>query len=95
MYLRYMTQEHEEFSNHITYCFYWKGTVIEVVVISTGGGPRNGEQWGHHKLLRWNLPTNLKAQESEIKADLKEAFVAYKDFGMLSNSSAYTVTFDF
>lgn len=95
MYLRYMTKEHEEFSNHLTFCFYWKGIVIEVVVISTGGGLRNGEQWGHYKLLRWNLPANLIAQEAEIKTDLKEAFVAFKDWGILSTATTYTATFDF
>lgn len=96
MYLRYMTKEREEFSHHITYCFYWKGVVIEVVIaLSEAGGVRNGAQWSRKKLLRWNLPSNLIAQETEIKADLKEAFIAYKDLGMLSNSTTYTITFDF
>jgi hypothetical protein len=96
MYLRYMTKEHEEFSHHITYCFYWKGVVIEVLIeLSEAGGARNGPQWSRKKLLRWNLPANLVAQETEIKADLKEAFIAYKDFGILSTSTTYTVTFDF
>ena len=96
MYLRYMSREHEEFSNHITYCFYWKCTVIEVVIeLSEAGGVRNGAQWSRKKLLRWTLPTKLVAQEAQVKADLKEAFGAYKDFGMLSTSTSYTVTFDF
>jgi hypothetical protein len=95
MYLRYMTKEHEEFSNHLTYCFYWKGVVIEVVVITTGGGVRDGEQWGHYKLLQLKLPANLTTQEAEIKADLKEAFIAFKDWGVFSNSTVFTATFDF
>lgn len=95
MYLRYMTQEHEEFSNYLTFCFYWKGVVIDVVVIATGGGTRNGEQWGHYKLLRWNLAKNFAAQDGEIKADMKEAFIARRDSGVLSNSTVFTATFDF
>lgn len=95
MYLRYMTQEHEEFSNPLTYCFYGKGVVIEVVVVMNGGGIRNGEQWKHYKLLRWDLPANLIPQEAEIKTDLKEAFVVYKDFGVRSNSTVFTASFDF
>jgi hypothetical protein len=36
MYLRYMSNEREDRANHWTFCFYWKGHVLQVEVVVTG-----------------------------------------------------------
>ena len=95
IYLRYVCNEREEFANRHTYAFYWKGTMLMVVVDIDGGGVRNGAQWRHYTMWRFHLPENLKAHETEIIADLKDAFVAYKVGGVLSNSTKFTATFGF
>jgi hypothetical protein len=41
------------------------------------------------------LPESLAADRGEILVDLKEAFIAYKDLGVLSSSTAFTATFNF
>lgn len=95
IYLRYTSREHEEHSNRHTYCFYWKGIILMAQVDIDGGGEWRGEQWRHYKMWRMEIPENLKPHETEIMADLKEAFTAYKEGGVLSDSTTHTATFDF
>lgn len=95
MYLRYLHNEREEHSNRHTYYFYWKGAVLILVVDITGGGVMNGEQWRHYTMWNIEIPEILKPQEAEIFADLKEAFVAYKELGIRSDSTKHTATFNF
>lgn len=95
IYLRYVCNEREEFANRHTYAFYWKGTMLMVEVDIDGGGVRNGAQWRHYTMRRLEIPENLKAHEAEIIADLKDAFVAYKKSGVLSNCTTHTATFGF
>ena len=95
IYLRYVSREHEEFANRHTYAFYWRGTMLIVNVDTNGGGEWRGEQWCHYTMRRLPIPENLKAHEAEIIADLKAAFVAYKELGILSDSTKHNATFDF
>jgi hypothetical protein len=38
MFLQYVGNEREDRANHWTFCFYWKGHVLSVKVVITGGG---------------------------------------------------------
>ncbi len=95
MYLRYLHNEREEHSNRHTYYFYWKGTALMVTVDIDGGGVMEGEQWRHYTLWHLGIPQTLKPLEAEIIADLKDAFVAYREFGVRSDSTKHTATFSF
>jgi hypothetical protein len=48
----------------------------------------------HWKLRTIELPDQLKGKRAEILADLKDALIAYKDFGIFSVCTDYTVTLD-
>jgi len=95
IYLRHIGSGREEFANRHTFSFYWKGSLLSVQVDTAGGGEWRGEQWRHYKLWRFEIPENLKQHEAEIMISLKEAFVAYKELGILSDSTKHTATFDF
>lgn len=101
VYLRYMSNGREDYSNHWTFCFYWHGHVLQVELIVSGGGQRRGDQWSSYELkglmqpLFKPLPAALEAYRQEILADLKEALIAFKEFGVLSNSTAHVATFKF
>ncbi len=101
IYLRYMTSGHEEFADEWTCVLYWRGRQIEAVLKVSGGGKPGGDQWSHYQLLRLrtpirrSLPNELGQDEVEAKAILKEALIAYRDFGVRSDSTNHTATFDF
>ena len=95
IWLRYMTTGHEEFANHWTFSFFWKEKLMDAEFEVTGGGHRSGNGWRHYKLRRFVLSSALKPLEPEIIADLKEALIAFRDFGVRSLSTQCTVTFDF
>ncbi len=95
IWLRYMTKDHEDFANHWTFALYWKGRLLSIELELSGGGKNRGEQWRNYKIVRLGLGSALKAHETEIKADLKEALVAFRDAGVHSTSTQFTATFDF
>lgn len=95
IYLRYMHNEREEHSNRHTYYFFWKKAPLLVTVDIDGGGVMNGKQWRHYKLWRLDIPETLRPYVAEIVADLKAAFVTYREAGVLSDSTDHTATFDF
>lgn len=63
-----------------------------------GSGGRGEPGWSHWRLVWLNgsngLPEPLKPHRREILADLKEALLAYKDFGAYSTNTDYSVTLD-
>lgn len=94
IYLRYMCNEREEHSNRHTYYFYWKGTPI-LVTVDKEADDANGEIYWHYKLWRMDIPGLVRPNKTEIVADLKEAFRAYKVRGVYSEDAKFNVDFDF
>jgi hypothetical protein len=95
IWLRYMTTGREDFASHWNFALYWKGRLLHIQLEVSGGGKNRGEQWRHYKILRLGVGSALQAHEAEIKADLKEALVAFRDAGVQSTSTQFTATFDF
>ena len=101
IYVRYTSTGREELSSHWAFCFYWKGDVFRAELAISGGGEPRGVQKRHYELVRLNiplfdpLPEFLETQRPEIFADLKDALIAFKDFGVLSRSTSHTATFNF
>ena len=97
IYLRYLYSDREEYCNRDTYVLYWHGEFVFVKVEIDGGGIREKAAWRRYKLLKLTLPEALKGYETEVLADLKEAFIVYKNLGISSDVSDenFTATFDF
>ena len=95
MFLRCMERCREEQAGQQIYAFYWKGNWTSVRISLQGGGPINGPQWCSYKLLRVHIPDSIEPHRDTYLADLKEAFTAYREFGVRSNSTEFTATFDF
>lgn len=107
VYLRYVQSGREETSQEWDFTYYWKGHLLFVRLHVEGGGKRGGDGWSSYSKLRMGLPEQyyllnavflpeaLKANEAEIKADLKEALIAFRDFGVFSATATHTATFDF
>lgn len=95
IYLRNVTRGREEYKSQSGWIFFWDGQPIylEIEVLDAGGKP-GGAGWVHKKLLTIELPEQLKGQRVEILDDLKEALIAYKDFGIYSVCTDYAVTLD-
>jgi hypothetical protein len=95
IYLRYIGCGREEFGNHSTWHFFWDEQLltIDLVLLQAGGNP-GGPCWSKKRILKLPLPPQLEAKRDEIIADLREALVAYKDGGVFSKSTTYTLTLD-
>jgi hypothetical protein len=95
----YTESDHTEpgggFTGVSAWDFYWKGNLmmVEVKTLEVGGG-RNKPCWSRKKLLNINIPPDLENQRTQILKDLEAAFTAYKDGGMLSSSTSYTLTLE-
>lgn len=75
--------------------FYWKGVLMFVTLktIETTGGV--GQPcWAKKKLLSMDLPDDLKKDRARILEDLEAALIAYKDGGVFSASSEYSLTLE-
>ena len=88
-----------DFRNQTTWTFYWHGDLLYLRLdLLEGRGERGGPGWSHWKLIRINgsngLPAHLKSDGAEILEDLTEAMNAYRDFGVYSSSTDYSVTLD-
>lgn len=84
--------------NQTKWSFYWHGYTLYLRLdLIAGGGGRGEPGWSHWKLVWLNdggncgLTTDLKEEKEQILADLKEALVAYKDFGIYSTNTDYQV----
>lgn len=79
-----------------TWNFYWKGVLMKVITqrITFTGGGIDEPCWIKLKLLSINLPENLKTQRTIILKDLEKAFVGYREEGIFSESSSFSLTFD-
>ena len=88
-----------EIFNQTTWTFYWHDEPITLRLDLIGGRGGRGEPgWSHWKLV-WvrgghGLPQHLKPYKAEFLHDLKEALLAYKDFGVFSVNTDYEITLD-
>lgn len=95
IYLRNVTRGREEYKSQSGWTFFWRDHLIylELEIIDAGGKP-GGPCWSHKRLRRIEFPEQLKGRRDEILIDLKNALIAYKDFGIYSVSTEYALTLD-
>lgn len=95
IYLHIASRGGEEYRNHSTWLFYWKSDFIVVRLEFIDGEGKRGEPgWGHWKLRGLEIPESINKFRDEILIDFKDALVAYKDFGVNSVTTAFSVTLD-
>lgn len=99
IYLRNVSRGREEFRNQTEWTFYWHGEELTLRLdLLEGKGGRGEPGWSHWKLVWLNgshgLPAHLKASKEQVLQDLKDALTAYKDFGVYSSNTDYSVTLD-
>jgi hypothetical protein len=107
VYLRFIMVGRDEYVGEFDFTLYWKGTLLFARLAATAGGELRGARSTDYKLLCLgspearpvlrgvDLPEPLKVHEKEIIHDLKEALIAFKDFGVLSSSTSHVATFQF
>lgn len=88
-----------EVSNQMKWSFYWQGELLTLRLdLMDGGGARGEPGWSHWKLVMINgsqgLPEYLRTKRPQFIADLKEALIAYKDFGAYSSNTEYSIVFE-
>lgn len=100
IYLRWMRADRDQPGRN-EFMFYWKGTIFPVVLKREGEGVRGGKGsntwsiWKNNDGDRLWLPPELEVSRKDVINDLKEALVAYKDFGLLSVIVDHTAKFTF
>jgi hypothetical protein len=77
------------------FSLYWKGTLISICLEKHGEGTRGGKGSTTWSWADGKIPEQLTSRRQEILADLKEALVAYKDFGSYSTIADHTAHFKF
>ncbi|MBT2746632.1 MULTISPECIES: hypothetical protein [unclassified Lysobacter] len=86
-----------EIRNRTEWNFFWGGELIYLRLdLISSGEESDRVGWSQWKLMWLNgssgLPPHLKDHKSQILADLKEALVAYRSFGVYSRDwSGYRV----
>lgn len=88
-----------EVRGQLKWTFYWRGHELTLRLdLLEGSGGRGEPGWSHWRLVWLNgsngLSESLKPHRREILADLKDALLAYKDFGAYSTNTDYSVTLD-
>lgn len=88
-----------ELRNRTLWTFYWQGDLLNLRLDLLAGTGGRGEPGWSHWLLVWlngsnGLPAHLRSKKDEVIRDLEEALVAYKDFGVYSKNTEYTITLD-
>ncbi|AXF86487.1 hypothetical protein DTO96_102241 [Ephemeroptericola cinctiostellae] len=99
MYLRCVARGRFEYRHQTTWTFYWHGVLLVLRLDLWGGGGDPGQPgWSRWvvKTISYNktqdvLTPELEAQRPKILLDLKEALLAYKDFGIYSTNTDYEV----
>jgi len=100
IYLRILSRGLEAETKHEgVWSFHWKGTLVTVRLDLLDGKGKPGEPgWSHWLLVRLNgtsgLPPALGPYKRSVIESLKQALLAYKDAGVLSGNTDYTVTLD-
>lgn len=88
-----------EIRNQTKWSFFWHSVLLTLRLDLVDGGGRRGEPgWSHWRLVRINggteLPANLHTDKNIFIEDLKNALLAYKDFGAYSTNTDYRIVFD-
>ncbi|WP_372390344.1 hypothetical protein ACCQ05_11595 [Xanthomonas sp. NCPPB 3582] len=88
-----------EVRNQTKFSFYWHGELLTLRLdLVDGGGTRGQSGWSHWRLMWINggdgLPEHLKDDKDQFIADLKEALLAYKDFGVHSRNTEYHIALE-
>lgn len=85
----------QEVSHQLIWNLYWNRELIEVAIDLVGSTGGIGEHCSAHWRIRHiNFPTQLRDQRDEILASLREALLAYKDGGVFSRSTSFSMTLD-
>lgn len=93
MYLRLIGRSRSMY--RMTWSFYWKGEllVVDLDLMEANGKP--GEAgWAHWKICQFDIPPHLQQSKAEILADLESALVAYRDGGIYSSTTDYSVALE-
>ncbi|QHG87714.1 hypothetical protein ACCQ13_13330 [Xanthomonas sp. NCPPB 1638] len=88
-----------EIRNQTKFSFHWHGEILTLRLdLIGGGGARDQSGWSHWRLMWINdgkgLPAHLKVDKGQFIADLQDALLAYKDFGVHSRNTGYHVVFE-
>lgn len=95
IYLRCVARGREEFRSESTWTFHWGGELIPIELHMLGGGGKRGEPgWTHWKIHHIYIRPHLQNMRNDILADLKDALIAYKDGGIYSANTTYSVILD-
>lgn len=99
IYLRNVATGREDWRSETEWTFYWKGQEMTLRLdLLDGQGERREPGRSHWRLISVNgghgLSTSLKPLARSFMNDLEEALVAYKDFGVYSTNTDYSVTLD-
>lgn len=100
IYLRNVSMGRDEDTKHEgLWTFYWNGTLLTLRLDLLGGKGKAGDPgWSHWRLVRLNgtngVPTALKGHRQSILDDLKQALLTYKDGGVFSLNTDYSVTLE-
>ncbi|WP_255754922.1 hypothetical protein [Massilia sp. erpn] len=95
IYLRCVARGREEFRNQSTWTLHCMGDLISLDLELLAGEGEGGEPgWSHWKLRHLSIPSHLNDNRSEILAILRDALTAYKDGGIYSINTTYSVTLD-
>ena len=95
IYLRQVSVGKEEFANRSTFTFYWNGSLITVILDTSGGELPTGELCAHYVLGRIDLPTELLGKREVILADLKDALTVRNENGVRTLRAISKITFNF
>jgi hypothetical protein len=95
IYLRCVARGREEYRSETTWTFYWGGELIPVELHMLAGGGKRGEPGRTHwKIHHIYIPPHLQNMRNDILKDLKDALLAYKDGGVYSVNTAYSIILD-
>ena len=91
-YLMCVARGREEFFSESTWIFFWEGNLIELEIkLVSSDSKVNGPGYSHKEIKSIKIPESLKGKEEELLRNLKEAFLAYKDGGILSSCTSYSI----
>jgi hypothetical protein len=95
-YLRYVGGGHEGERELEYWHFYWKNRLIHIrSKITHRVGRLNEDIAVRRQILRMSSDSSLDFSDQELTSDLYAAFLAYKDFGFLSEARSFKLILDF
>jgi len=76
-----------------TWTLFWEGELVEVGLdLIDSKGRRGAPCWAHIQVRYINLPPHLEQRRPEVVECLREALLAYKDGGVYSASTEFSLT---